>query len=124
MKTITITFQTVIRSIQAVVLLAIFAYTPAAFSQSVTILPDGITPKQGSTVPRLSYDAIAALPNPQNGDMAYDLTFNCLRLYKKNKWVKVLTDSELVSPSMLAWHIGETFVSSSNAITTDSAGNV
>lgn len=117
-------YQPIIRAIQAVLLLTIFIYTPVAFSQSVTILPDGITPNQSGGMPRLSYDAIAALPNPQNGDMAYDLTFNIIRLYKKNQWVKVLTGTDASNPSLLAWKIGQTNLASANAVATDSAGNV
>lgn len=55
------------------------------FAQHVTVTPNGITP--ASTHPRLSYDAIVALPNPQKGDIAYDLTFACLRVYNGSKWV-------------------------------------
>ena len=59
-----------------------------SYAQSVTITPDGITPASGKmNYPRLSYDALIALPNPQTGDLAYDLTFNCLRVYNGQRWV-------------------------------------
>ncbi|MCP1385132.1 SBBP repeat-containing protein [Runella salmonicolor] len=58
-----------------------------SFAQNVTILPSGITPAPSGSYPRLNYDAILALPSPQTGDMAYDLTFLCLRVYNGSKWV-------------------------------------
>lgn len=109
-----------IRTVSVFVLLAI---SSMAFAQSVTILPNGITPSQGG-VPRLSYEAIMAIPSPQKGDMAYDLTFNTLRLYKKKQWVKVLTGADITNPSMIAWQVRDYFASSVNAVATDTAGNV
>lgn len=62
----------------------IFALITHSFAQSVTILPSGITP----AMPRLSYDAIIALPNPQEGDIAYDTTFKYLRVYNNSmQWI-------------------------------------
>ncbi|GAB3518083.1 hypothetical protein GCM10027442_38370 [Emticicia fontis] len=95
-----------------------------AFSQSVTIMPDGITPVQSGTIPRLSYEAIMALPNPQNGDMAYDLSFNCVRFYKKTKWVKLLSESEEKNPSTMGWRIGGNNNTVVYAVATDIDGNV
>jgi Beta-propeller repeat len=58
------------------------------YAQNVTILPTGITPApSGAAYPRISYDAILALPSPVKGDMAYDNTFDCLRIYTGSKWV-------------------------------------
>lgn len=108
----------------SLVWLVLCFYAPLAFSQSVTILPGGITPNQGGTVPRLSYELIMALPNPQDGDTAYDVTFHCMRLYKKNKWVKMLTDVELSSPSIIGWQIGGETYDTGDGIATDASGNV
>lgn len=58
----------------------------ASFSQSVTITHTGITPNQGG-VQKLNYDQIRQLANPQEGDLAYDLTFNCLRHYNGSEWL-------------------------------------
>ncbi len=35
---------------------------------------------------KLSYNDILLLPNPQAGDLAYDLTNNCLRVYSGTRW--------------------------------------
>jgi hypothetical protein len=42
--------------------------------QNVTIVPTGITPLQGGgglSYPRISFDAISALPSPTKGDMVF-----------------------------------------------------
>jgi hypothetical protein len=58
------------------------------YAQNVTILPTGITPApSGASYPRISYDAILALPSPVKGDMAYDNTFDCLRIYTGSIWI-------------------------------------
>ncbi|HAK78369.1 MAG TPA: hypothetical protein DCM71_16015 [Runella sp.] len=77
-------------------------WTLGAVAQSVTIRPSGITPAIGGTYPRLAYDALVALPNPQRGDMAYDLTFNCLRIYNGNKWVCTFQSPTDLTPNMAA----------------------
>lgn len=55
-------------------------------AQNVTITPWGITPQQNSAVPRLTYNAILHMI-PSEGDMVYDLTFHCLRVYNGQNWV-------------------------------------
>src|SRR6218665_1002863 len=53
-------------------------------AQSTTITPGS----QGNIqMPRLSYDQIIAIPDPQAGMMAYDTTFKCLKYYNGNKWL-------------------------------------
>ncbi|HEY1054972.1 MAG TPA: SBBP repeat-containing protein, partial [Emticicia sp.] len=69
-------------------------------AQNVTITPDGITPVV--THPRISYDAILALPNPQEGDLAYDTTFKCLRVYSDGKWLCTYQDPTNYTPNMTA----------------------
>lgn len=59
--------------------------TYGAYSQSTTILPSGITPN--NNYPRLKYDDIISIPSPSVGDIAYDLTFLCLRVYNGSKWL-------------------------------------
>jgi hypothetical protein len=124
MKTNSITYPIICRAIQAVFLFTVLLSAPAAFSQSVTILPGGITPNQSGGIPRLSYDAIMALPAPQNGDMAYDVSFSCLRLYKKNKWVKLLSDTDIASPSMIGWQIGGPSYDWGMSVATDANGDI
>lgn len=55
------------------------------YAQNVTITPGGITP--ANTHLRLSYDSLLALPDPKEGDLIYDTTFKCLRVYTNNKWI-------------------------------------
>jgi hypothetical protein len=55
--------------------------------QNVTITPSGITPASNSTYPRLSHSAILNLTNPVAGDISYDTTFDCLRIFNGIKWV-------------------------------------
>lgn len=64
-----------------------------SYAQHVTITPNGITPAMGGTYPRLSYENILALPSPQLGDLAYDLTYNCLRVYN-GKWKRTNDDDD------------------------------
>lgn len=66
-----------------------------ASAQNVTIFPNGITPATTSTHPRISYDQILALPNPLKGDLAYDLTFNCLRVFNGTKWLHLLSAQDV-----------------------------
>lgn len=77
-------------------------WTLGAVAQSVTIRPSGITPAIGGTYPRLAYDALVTLPNPQRGDLAYDLTFNCLRVYNGSKWVCTFQSPTDSTPNLAA----------------------
>ncbi len=65
----------------------------SSLAQNITINPTGITPMQG-TVHKLTYDDIRALPNPQQGDQAYDLTYQTMRFYNGSRWV----DTQVRSP--------------------------
>ena len=96
-----------------------------AVAQSVTIQPSGITPAVGGTYPRLTYDALIALPNPQKGDMAYDLTFNCLRVYNGNKWVCTFQSPTDPTPNMAAIaKAGGTSSDIGYGVAVDGSGNV
>lgn len=94
------------------------------FAQNVTITPNGITPALSGSYPRLSHDALMALPSPQSGDLAYDETFRCLRLYNKTKWVRLLSDMELNLPSMTAWSAGGKGDDLASSVAVDTLGNV
>lgn len=80
-----------------------------------------------SLYPRLSYDAILTLPTPQEGDIAYDNTFKCLRVYTGTKWV--CTNPNTVNESNLtaiATSSGSSVFSTtrSQKISVDASGNV
>jgi len=111
------------KSLLAVTLLLCLSFS-FSFAQNVTITPDGITPATPNLYPRLSHDALMALPNPQSGDIAYDVTFRCLRLYNGTKWARLMTDVELNTPSMTAWSVGGVGSESSRSIAVDTLGNV
>lgn len=96
----------------------------SVFAQNVTITPDGITPALSSSYQRLSYDAIVALPSPQDGDIAYDVTFKCMRLYNGSKWVRLISDQDLNLPSVTGWSAGGIETDEGLGIATDNNGNI
>ena len=97
----------------------------AAQAQNVTITPSGITPAQAATYQRLNYDAILALPSPAVGDMAYDLTFRCLRLYNGDKWLCSYQIPGDITPNMTAiLSAGGTSSDEGSDIAVDASGNV
>lgn len=72
-------------------------------AQNVTITPNGITPAPTSvSYQRISYDAILALPSPVKGDMAYDITFDCLRVYNGKKWLCTYQNPKSYVPNITA----------------------
>ncbi len=93
-------------------------------AQNVTIFPNGITPATTSTHPRISYDEILALPIPLKGDLAYDLTFNCLRVFNGTKWLHLLSIQDVGQTSNTAWGILGNSSVGSNAIAKDNSGNI
>jgi uncharacterized protein (AIM24 family) len=94
-------------------------------SQNVTITPSGITPTLSGTYPRLPYDDIVALPSPVTGDIAYDLTFLCLRVYNGTKWVCTYQDPSNFSPNITTFNtFGATGSDAGRAIAVDASGNV
>lgn len=95
-----------------------------AFAQNVSILPTGITPAPSGSHPRITNDQILALPNPQKGDLAYDLTFNCLRVFNGSKWLQLLTAQDMGQTSSIAWQLGSNESISSNGIVKDLNGNI
>ncbi len=96
----------------------------SGFTQNVTITPDGITPALSGSYQRLSYDAIVALPSPQDGDIAYDVTFKCMRLYNGTKWVRLLSDNDLNLPSVTGWSGGGVGEDGGKGIALDANGNI
>ncbi len=93
-------------------------------AQNVTILPSGITPALSSTYPRLTYDAMLALPSPLEGDIAYDMTFKCLRVFNGSKWV-CTNDPARTTPNMAAIaSAGGASTDIGTAIAVDATGNV
>ncbi|GAB3517928.1 hypothetical protein GCM10027442_37980 [Emticicia fontis] len=76
------------------------------------------------SVPKLSYDQILAIPNPQAGMMAFDSTFKCLKYYDGNKWLCTSqTDNGAVG---FAWKktIYNNGLESAISLTVDSQNNV
>jgi hypothetical protein len=92
--------------------------------QNVTILPSGITPNNIGSYPRLTYDQILALPSPQKGDLAMDLTFNHLRYYNGVKWVSILTTEDISLPLSMAWKAGGSNFDAGNKVVIDAIGNI
>lgn len=92
-------------------------------AQNVTIMPEGITPV--TTHPRISYDAILALPSPQEGDLAYDTTFKCLRIYADGKWLCSYQDPTNFTPNLTSLiSIGGTDYDNAGKIAVDASGNI
>jgi Beta-propeller repeat len=93
-------------------------------AQQVTITPNGITPTM--TYPRLTYDAMMALPSPVEGDLVYDLTFKCLRVYNGSKWVCTLTSSPIdPTPHIAAIATaGGSGYDTGTGVAVDASGNV
>jgi hypothetical protein len=70
-----------------ILLMVFWCFSLSVVGQNVTIRPNSITPSTSSVYQKLSYDAIQALAAPVKGDMVYDLTFKCPRVYNGSKWV-------------------------------------
>ncbi|CAH0995713.1 hypothetical protein EMA8858_01838 [Emticicia aquatica] len=58
-------------------------------AQNVTILPSGITPVQSAYL-KLTNAQILAKTDMAIGDIVYDLTFYCLRMYNGHEWLSFL----------------------------------
>lgn len=100
-----------------------FVLFTKSYAQQVTITPDGITPK--NTYPRISYEAILALPDPQEGDLAFDTTYKCLRIYIEGKWLCSYQDPNAyissIAPIISA---GGTGADMGQDIAIDNSGNI
>lgn len=72
-----------------------------SFAQNVTITPNGITPNFSENYPRLHYEEILELPDPKEGDMAFDKTFECLRIYNGKQWLCSFQDANILTPTMV-----------------------
>jgi len=88
-------------------------------AQTTTITPSVFSP------PRLSYDAIVALPSPQDGDMVFDTTYKCLRVHISGKWLCNTPSPNDYAPNMLAIaSAGGTANDYGQSIAVDKSGNV
>ncbi|MFN8431591.1 MAG: hypothetical protein U0V04_16545 [Spirosomataceae bacterium] len=92
-------------------------------AQNITITPNGITPASNSSYQRLSYDQIIALTGMQEGDLAYDLTFHCLRIYNNNKWLS-LSQQTANEPNLKMDTYGTDSFSKFSSIEIDSLKNI
>jgi hypothetical protein len=102
----------------------LFVVVEVSIAQNVSILPTGITPNQSGGYPRVTNEQILAIPSPQKGDLAFDLTFSCLRVFNGTKWFQLLTAQDLGQFSAIAWPLGSNDALSSNGIAKDSNGNI
>ncbi|RFS17041.1 SBBP repeat-containing protein [Emticicia sp. C21] len=94
-----------------------------ANAQSTTITPGSA----GSvSVPKLSYDQIMAIPNPQAGMMAFDSTFKCLKYYNGNKWLCTSQNGSDNTAVGFAWKkaVYNNGYERANAIAVDKNNNV
>jgi hypothetical protein len=100
--------------------------TIKALAQNVNITPGGITPAIIlNNHPRLSYDGILALPAPKQGDLAYDSTFKCLRIYTEGKWLCTYQNPLEYSPNIIeAASAGGPGDDSGTTIAVDAPGNM
>jgi uncharacterized protein (AIM24 family) len=89
------------KALVSILFISTLLFNFSASAQNVTVTPSGITPLSGS-YPRLSYDDITVLPTPSVGDLAYDLTFLCLRVYNGAKWVCTLQNPTNPNPNISA----------------------
>ena len=96
-----------------------------AVAQNVTITPGGIIPNLGGNYPRITYDEILELPSPIIGDIAYDITFHCLRFYNGENWICSNQQDNIPKGGFIAGASGDyNSGSEGNAIVTDTNGNV
>jgi len=92
-----------------------------SWAQNVTILPNGINPAPVGSIPRLSYEAILALPSPQLGDLAIDLTFRVMRMYNGGEWAILKTSMSQDLTDYTAMSLGGLLPSD---VATDNSGNI
>lgn len=96
-----------------------------AYAQHVTVLPNGITPAAPGAYQRLSYDELMALPSPQEGDIAYDLTYKCMRVFSEGKWVSTIVDPFNYSPNIIpVINAGGTSSDTGNSFAMDDSSNI
>ncbi|WP_428665727.1 SBBP repeat-containing protein [Runella sp.] len=86
-----------------------------SWSQNATISPTSLTP------PKLTYEQIVSLASPEEGQMVYDISFKCLRMYNGRKWICLTQNT---SPDVVAHQAGSTATDIGRAITVDSQGNI
>ncbi|AEI51030.1 sialidase family protein [Runella slithyformis] len=67
---------------------------------------------QSITLPKLTFTEIQALQFPEEGQILYDLTFKCLRVYNGTKWISTTQNSGMgvEDYTSLSKVYGETFV--------------
>lgn len=73
------------------------------YAQSTTITPANVAANSTTKpiiLPRLTFTAIWAIPNPTKGTMVYDLTNNVLRSFNGNNWVHFKSIGTDITPNM------------------------
>lgn len=78
------------------------------------------------SVPKLSFDQIMAIPNPQAGMMAFDSTFKCLKYYNGSKWLCTSQNGNDNSAIGFAWKktVYNNGYERANAIAIDKNNNI
>jgi hypothetical protein len=105
------------------IILLVYIFTSQiAIAQSLTVLPTGFTPVQPGAYPRLTNAAILALPSPQPEDIAYDLTYNCVRVYNGSKWISLMQNN--TGPSGSGTSAGGTQFEEAYSVAKDSQDNL
>jgi hypothetical protein len=99
-------------------LCSIWAMSLQLIAQNSTFTPSAINS------PRLEYDAILSLPNPTEGDLVYDLTFKCLRVFTGSRWICSYQDPlNFVPNSVLLASAGGNSYDAAQNIAVDASGD-
>lgn len=95
-----------------------------AYAQNVTVNPTGIIPVPSGSYQRLTYDELMALPSPQEGDIAYDLTYKCMRVFSEGKWVSTISNPLNSPPNFIPILTpGGTYNDYGNSLAIDDSSN-
>lgn len=96
----------------------------AAKGKQLTAMDASGNAQWSDLIPRLSTESIDALPSPQLGDLAYDLTFKCMKHFNGTNWQCVYDNPADPQPQITAWKIGGTGEQKAESIICDNTGNV
>lgn len=99
----------------------LFLIAFSSFSQSTLITPGN---KGNIKVPNLTYSQIIAIQSPETGMVAYDISYNCLRVYNGTQWICSFQDTGVNKIAGSAKRFGGTGYDEATNVITDSNGNV
>lgn len=86
-------------------------------AQNTTISPTSFIP------PKLSFEAILAIPNPEKGSVVFDTSNNLLRMYNGTKWVYIETSKDNPIGAQ-AWTAPGNDNEGGKSVTVDNNGNM